>query len=66
MKPYPPLPPDAATAIAIASIAVHAEEFLSRASHPADATAIRGLLALPYVKTYLDEMRKLSLVPVRR
>lgn len=66
----PPLralaPPDAMTTVALASIAVHAEEYLSPEGHTADLVAIQGLLALPYVRAYLDEMRKRSLVPERR
>jgi hypothetical protein len=53
-------------AIKLASIAAHAQELISPGGHPADATAIEGLLQDPEVKLYMDELRGKALLPEPR
>lgn len=59
-----PLPPQK-TAVKLASLAVHADEFLET-GHLADSAAIRSLLEDPDVKVYLDELSVMALLPVKR
>lgn len=50
----------------LGSLVVHIEEFLSPQGDPFDADAIRGLLADPEVQTFVEALRALALVPVKR
>jgi len=50
----------------LASIAVHAEEYLSPHGHPLDRDALASLLADPQVRAWTDDMVKLSLAPRMR
>lgn len=64
--PDAPKPPDLTVAILLASIAVHAEEVSSGHGHPADVSAIQGLLRLPGVQEYIASLRAHALVPLKR
>lgn len=58
--------PNDAVVIYLASIAAHADEAISGSGHELDIEAIRGLLTLPGVREFLDEMTALALLPVKR
>lgn len=60
-----PLPSES-VAVALASIAVHADEYTREEGHEFDAIAIRGALQFPGLLEYLDELVKLGLLPVMR
>ncbi len=60
------LAPSVSVGIKLASIAVHTDEMLSDGGHAFDAEAIRTLLADPEVVAYLDVLRPLALLPVKR
>lgn len=60
MKPAPSL------LVALGSIAVHAEEYLSPHGHPFDADAIRSLLSLPEVSEWLAQMNAMAMLPLKR
>jgi hypothetical protein len=63
---YNPLRPDARLLCKLGSIAVHADEMLSPDGHPADQTAILGLIRDPEVAAWVAEMTKLAMVPQKR
>lgn len=48
------------------SIAVHAEEFISPGGHPFDRDALKSLLQDPEVREWLDNLRGMALLPVKR
>lgn len=50
----------------LASIAVHAEEYLSPAGHQFDADALRALLVDGELKAWLATMTAAGLAPVKR
>lgn len=58
--------PNDAVQIWLACIAVHADEAISGNGHEFDIEAIRGLLDLPGMRAYLDELGALGLTPVKR
>lgn len=58
--------PTEAVAIRLASIVVHAEEYIGPDPHVFDAVAIRSLLNDPETRVYLDRLAKLALLPVKR
>lgn len=60
-----PAPP-ATAAVALASLAVHAQEALSVDGHPVDRVAIQGCLDAPGVAGYLAELQERALLPVPR
>lgn len=68
--PSPPvmdaLNPDAATLIALGSVARHAEELLSPGGHAFDREAIKGLLEQPNVQEWMKAADALALLPVKR
>lgn len=55
-----------ATAAKIGSVLVHVEEALGPGGHVHDLDAVRGLLGDDEVQHFLDSLRALSLVPVKR
>lgn len=57
--------PDAGVAVALASIAVHAEECMET-GHQFDALAIQGAMQAPGVREYIDQLDQLALVPRKR
>lgn len=61
-----PLKPDAATLCHLASVAVHADEFLSKNGHPLDKLALEQALKQPAVQEWLKAMTKQGLAPVKR
>ena len=65
-KPDITLVPTASVGIKLACIAVHADEVTSPGAHPFDADAIRGLLDDPEIVAYLEKLRPLALLPVKR
>lgn len=61
------LQPSVSVGILLASLAVHVEELMSPTGNAEfDGVAIRGILANPEVKAYLDTLRPLSLLPEKR
>lgn len=60
------LQPSVSVGIKLASIAVHTDELLSPAGHQLDVDAIKGLLSDPEVVAYLETLRPLALLPVKR
>lgn len=60
------LQPSVSVGVKLASLAVHADELLSPGGHALDAEAIRGLLDDAEVVAYLDKLRPLALLPVKR
>ena len=52
--------------VKLGSIAVHAEEILSPHRHQSDLAAIKALLDDGEVKTWLSQMSKAALLPVKR
>ena len=61
------LQPSVSVGIKLASLAVHADELLSPGgSVEFDGAAIRGLLNDPEVKVYIETLRPLALLPVKR
>jgi hypothetical protein len=58
--------PSPAVAVALASVAVHAEEALGSGGHKFDVTAIQGLLSQQDVQDYLARLDGLALLPVPR
>ena len=52
--------------VKLGSIAVHADEFFSPSGHIFDGDAMKALLDDAEVKTWLLEMQKMGLVPVKR
>lgn len=58
--------PEPVVAIALASVAVHAQEAVGPGGHPLDIAAIEGALSTPGVAEYLKELDGLGLLPVRR
>lgn len=61
-----PLKPTPSLLVALGSIAVHADEYLSPKGHPFDADAIRSALSLPEVKAWIAEMDAIGLLPRKR
>lgn len=60
------LEPSAALLCKLASVAVHAEEFLSPDGHDLDRQALLSGLADPEVRECLDAMSAASLAPRKR
>ena len=59
--------PDGETAVALASLAIHAQELLSpHGSVEFDGGSILAILEYPGVQSYLKELDTLSLLPVMR
>jgi vacuolar-type H+-ATPase subunit C/Vma6 len=50
----------------LASIAVHADEYLSPHGHTLDADALKTLLADPEVTGWLEQMTAAALAPKKR
>jgi hypothetical protein len=61
-----PLKPSPSLLCKLGSLAVHTEEFLSADSHEFDLTAIKQLLNDDELKTWIDAMNKLAMLPVKR
>lgn len=61
-----PLNPDVRTLAKLGSIVAHVEEFFSSGAHEFDKAAIDALVQEPDVRAWLDGMRRLALLPVRR
>jgi hypothetical protein len=58
--------PDRATLAKIGSILVHVSEAWSSGGHGYDWTAARQLMADPDVQRWLENMRKATLLPLKR
>ena len=52
--------------IKLACIAAHVEELLSPNGHEADREAIKGLLADPEVRAWLDDPKNAIFLPLKR
>ena len=61
-----PLQPSAGLLCKLGSLVVHADEGSGKKAHPADVDAFFGLLNDPEIQAWLEAMRKLSLLPVKR
>lgn len=62
-----PLKPELRLLVMLGSIAVHAEEMLDvKKGHIFDMEILKALLNSPEVKTWLKEMDKMALLPVKR
>lgn len=60
------LQPSVSVAIKLASIAVHVEEFNQGGGHAVDIQVATALCSDPEVVAYLDLLRPLALLPVKR
>lgn len=58
--------PDFSVAVKLASIAVHADEATSPGAHALDVAAIKTLLADQEVMEYMETLRGMALLPVKR
>jgi hypothetical protein len=61
-----PLEPSAALLAKLGSIAVHAEEMLEPLGHGFDRLALLSVLQDPDVQEWLEGMRGLAMLPVKR
>lgn len=61
-----PMKPSAALLCKLGSVLVHAEEMLSPKGHHFDKTALEATLGDPEVRTWLDAMDAMALIPKRR
>lgn len=61
-----PLEPASTLLCKLGSIAVHVEEGLSKDGHPFDLVVLQQLLGDAEVRTWLDAMAKMALLPVKR
>ncbi len=61
-----PLKPSPQLLIALGSLIVHYEEFVSTDGHPYDKAAIDSLRNQPDVKEWFDEMLLLAFLPLKR
>lgn len=61
-----PLQPSPAVLSALGSIVVHVEELISPEGHAFDRLELQKLLDSTTVKDWMVEMRKLSLIPLKR
>lgn len=52
--------------VKLGSIAVHADEALSDDGHPFDIDAVKHLLSDPEVQTWIWDMQKQALLPLKR
>ena len=61
-----PLTPSVALLCKLGSLIVHADEGSGKNAHPSDVETFLGLLHDPEVVAWLDAMRALALLPVKR
>lgn len=61
-----PLKPSVSLLVKIGSIAVHADEILSPSAHSFDRHALQTLFDDEEVKTWLGQMNKMAMLPVKR
>jgi len=61
-----PFNPSPALLAKLGSAIVHAEEMLFPTGHIFDKAALESVVADPEVQGWLDEMRKMAMVPVKR
>lgn len=61
-----PLEPDVALLCKLGSIVVHVDEYLGPHGQAFDFDAIRGLLADPKIKEWLELMDDMALLPKQR
>ena len=60
------LKPSVSLLVKLGSIAVHADELLSPSGHAFDRVAIQQLLLDPEVSSWLSEMNKEAMLPIKR
>lgn len=58
--------PPMAVLVALGSLAVHIEEYLSKDGHPNDKIAIQSLLAGAELRAFLRDMDRLAFLPKKR
>jgi hypothetical protein len=61
-----PLKPSPQVLIALGSLVMHYEEYMSPKGHPNDKDAIDTLRNQPEVKEWFDQMDKMAFLPVKR
>lgn len=61
-----PFTPNPGLLAKLGSIAVHAEEMISPAGHIYDKAALETVLVDPEVTEWLDDMRAMAMLPVKR
>lgn len=61
-----PLSPSTALLCKLASVAVHADEYISSDGHPLDLEALRSALGDPEVKEWLAAMTAIAMAPRKR
>jgi hypothetical protein len=63
-----PRPQDLTLGLAakLGSLIVHVEEGISAKGHPFDAVTVKSMLADQEIQEWLDSLRKLALLPVKR
>lgn len=61
-----PLNPTPSVLCKLGSIIVHAEEASSPGGHPFDVVALRQLLADPEVAAWMEGMRAMAMLPLKR
>ena len=60
------LQPAATVVVKLGSLAVHFEEWLSPDGHEYDLAALKSILADEEIRAWLEDMKKLGLLPVKR
>lgn len=65
-QPADPFDPSPALLAKLGSIAVHAEELLSPTGHGFDKVALESVMADPEVVEWMEGMRRLAMLPVKR
>ena len=61
-----PLAPSTALLAKLGSVVIHCEEYLSPHGHAFDLSALTSLIKDNEIRTWLDEMQELALVPKPR
>jgi hypothetical protein len=61
-----PLKPSPQLLIALGSLIVHYEEFLSPKGHPVDISVIESLRNQEDVKEWFEEMNEMAFLPLKR
>lgn len=61
-----PFQPEVSLLVKLGSIAVHVDEMLSPGGHEFDRVAIQQLLSDADVKSWISDMHKLAMLPVKR
>lgn len=60
------LKPELTTLVKLGSLIVHYQEWTSPYGHPSDESAIRNLENDPQVIAWLEQMQKMTFIPLKR